>query len=166
MAVRPIIYDPDPILYKKCHPVTKFDKKLGNILTDMTQTMIHANGVGLAGPQIGYMRRVCVVLDTLDNDKIIEMVNPEVVATEGEQTGSEGCLSFPNKFGMVTRPRIVTVRAQDRNGEWFTVQSHDLTARAFLHEIDHLDGHVFTEKVTEYINMDEEEDEVDRKSVV
>ena len=161
MAVRPIIYDPDPILYKKCHPVTKFDKKLGNILTDMTQTMIHANGVGLAGPQIGYMRRVCVVLDTLDNDKIIEMVNPEVVATEGEQTGSEGCLSFPNKFGMVSRPRIVTVRAQDRNGEWFTVQSHDLTARAFLHEIDHLDGHVFTEKVTEYINMDEEEDEVE-----
>ena len=161
MAVRPIIYDPDPILYKNCHPVTKFDKKLGNILTDMTQTMIHANGVGLAGPQIGYMRRVCVVLDTLDNDKIIEMVNPEVVATEGEQTGSEGCLSFPNKFGMVTRPRIVTVRAQDRNGEWFTVQSHDLTARAFLHEIDHLDGHVFTEKVTEYINMDEEEDEVE-----
>lgn len=161
MAVRPIIYDPDPILYKKCHPVTKFDKKLGNILTDMTQTMIHANGVGLAGPQIGYMRRVCVVLDTLDNDKIIEMVNPEVVATEGEQTGSEGCLSFPNKFGMVTRPRIVTVRAQDRNGEWFTIQSHDLTARAFLHEIDHLDGHVFTEKVTEYINMDEEEDEVE-----
>lgn len=161
MAVRPIIYDPDPILYKKCHPVTKFDKKLGNILTDMTQTMIHANGVGLAGPQIGYMRRVCVVLDTLDNDKIIEMVNPEVVATEGEQTGSEGCLSFPNKFGMVTRPRIVTVRAQDRNGEWFTVQSHDLTARAFLHEIDHLDGHVFTEKVTEYINMDDEEDEVE-----
>lgn len=161
MAVRPIIYDPDPILYKKCHPVTKFDKKLGNILTDMTQTMMHANGVGLAGPQIGYMRRVCVVLDTLDNDKIIEMVNPEVVATEGEQTGSEGCLSFPNKFGMVTRPRIVTVRAQDRNGEWFTVQSHDLTARAFLHEIDHLDGHVFTEKVTEYINMDEEEDEVE-----
>ena len=161
MAVRPIIYDPDPILYKKCHPVTKFDKKLGNILTDMTQTMIHANGVGLAGPQIGYMRRVCVVLDTLDNDKIIEMVNPEVVATEGEQTGSEGCLSFPNKFGMVTRPRIVTFRAQDRNGEWFTVQSHDLTARAFLHEIDHLDGHVFTEKVTEYINMDEEEDEVE-----
>ena len=161
MAVRPIIYDPDPILYKKCHPVTKFDKKLGNILTDMTQTMIHANGVGLAGPQIGYMRRVCVVLDTLDNAKIIEMVNPEVVATEGEQTGSEGCLSFPNKFGMVTRPRIVTVRAQDRNGEWFTVQSHDLTARAFLHEIDHLDGHVFTEKVTEYINMDDEEDEVE-----
>ena len=161
MAVRPIIYDPDPILYKKCHPVTKFDKKLGNILMDMTQTMLDANGVGLAGPQIGYMRRVCVVLDTLDNDRIIEMVNPEVIETEGEQTGSEGCLSFPNKFGMVTRPRIVTVRAQDRNGEWFTVKSKDLTARAFLHEIDHLDGHVFTEKVTEYIHYDEEEDEAE-----
>lgn len=161
MAVRPIIYDPDPILYKKCHPVTKFDKKLGNILTDMTQTMLDANGVGLAGPQIGYMRRVCVVLDTLDNDRIIEMVNPEVIETEGEQTGSEGCLSFLNKFGMVTRPRIVTVRAQDRNGEWFTVKSKDLTARAFLHEIDHLDGHVFTEKVTEYIHYDEEEDEAE-----
>ena len=147
------------LLYKKCHAVTKFDRKLASILEDMAQTMLAANGVGLAGPQIGFMRRVCVVLDTLDNDKIIEMVNPEVVETEGEQTGSEGCLSFPDKFGMVTRPRIVTVRAQDRNGEWFTVKSHDLTARAFLHEIDHLDGHVFTEKVTEYITFDEEDEE-------
>ena len=159
MAVREIIKDPDPILYKKCHAVTKFDRKLASILEDMAQTMLAANGVGLAGPQIGFMRRVCVVLDTLDNDKIIEMVNPEVVETEGEQTGSEGCLSFPDKFGMVTRPRIVTVRAQDRNGEWFTVKSHDLTARAFLHEIDHLDGHVFTEKVTEYITCDDEDEE-------
>lgn len=159
MAVREIIKDPDPILYKKCHPVTKFDRKLASILEDMAQTMLAENGVGLAGPQIGFMRRVCVVLDTLDNDKIIEMVNPEVVETEGEQTGSEGCLSFPNKFGMVTRPRIVTVRAQDRNGEWFTITSHDLTARAFLHEIDHLDGHVFTEKVTQYITFDEESEE-------
>ena len=159
MAVREIIKDPDPILYKKCHTVTKFDRKLASILEDMAQTMLAANGVGLAGPQIGFMRRVCVVLDTLDNDKIIEMVNPEVVETEGEQTGSEGCLSFPDKFGMVTRPRIVTVRAQDRNGEWFTVKSHDLTARAFLHEIDHLDGHVFPEKVTEYITFDDEDEE-------
>ena len=159
MAVREIIKDPDPILYKKCHAVTKFDRKLASILEDMAQTMLAANGVGLAGPQIGFMRRVCVVLDTLDNDKIIEMVNPEVVETEGEHTGSEGCLIFPDKFGMVTRPRIVTVRAQDRNGEWFTVKSHDLTARAFLHEIDHLDGHVFTEKVTEYITFDEEDEE-------
>ena len=118
--------------------------------------MLAANGVGLAGPQIGLMRRVCVVLDIFENDRIIELINPEVVETEGEQTGSEGCLSFPDKFGIVTRPQIVTVRAQDRNGEWFTVKSHDLTARAFLHEIDHLDGHVFTEKVSRYIDPEEE----------
>lgn len=156
MAVREIIYDPDPILYKKCHPVTKFDQRLGKILDDMADTMLAANGVGLAGPQIGLMRRVCVVLDIFENDRIIELINPEVVETEGEQTGSEGCLSFPDKFGIVTRPQIVTVRAQDRNGEWFTVTSHDLTARAFLHEIDHLDGHVFTEKVSRYIDPEEE----------
>lgn len=156
MAIREIIRDPDPILYKKCHPVTKFDKRLGKILDDMADTMLAANGVGLAGPQIGLMRRVCVVLDIFENDRIIELINPEVVETEGEQTGSEGCLSFPDKFGIVTRPQIVTVRAQDRNGEWFTVKSHDLTARAFLHEIDHLDGHVFTEKVSRYIDPEEE----------
>ncbi|MDO5783665.1 MAG: peptide deformylase [Eubacteriales bacterium] len=156
MAVREIIRDPDPILYKKCHPVTKFDKRLGKILDDMAETMLAANGVGLAGPQIGLMRRVCVVLDIFEDDRIIELINPEVVEAEGEQTGSEGCLSFPDKFGIVTRPQIVTVRAQDRNGEWFTVKSHDLTARAFLHEIDHLDGHVFTEKVSRYIDPEAE----------
>ena len=156
MAVREIIKDPDPILYKKCHAVTKFDRKLASILEDMAQTMLAANGVGLAGPQIGFMRRVCVVLDTLDNDKIIEMVNPEVVETEGEQTGSEGCLSFPDEFGTVTRPRVVTVRAQDRHGEWFTLTREDLTARAFLHEIDHLDGHVFKEKVEDIFEPDAE----------
>lgn len=161
MAIRQIVYDPDPVLYKKCHPVTKFDKRLGTILDDMAQTMLAANGVGLAAPQIGLVRRMCVVLDTLDNDKIIEMVNPEVIATEGEQTGSEGCLSFPEKYGVVTRPNVVTVRAQDRNGEWFTVQSHGLTARAFLHEIDHLDGHVFTEKVSRFIDLNAEQAEED-----
>lgn len=159
MPVRQIICDPDPVLYKKCHPVTKFDRKLGSLLDDMAQTMLAANGVGLAGPQVGIVRRVCVVLDTMDNDRIIEMINPEVVETAGSQTGSEGCLSFPDKFGVVTRPNEVTVRAQDRNGEWFTVTGHGLTARAFLHEIDHLDGHVFTEKVSEFIRMDGEEED-------
>ena len=158
MSVRQIVTDPDPVLYKKCHPVTKFDKRLASLLDDMAQTMFAANGVGLAGPQIGMVRRLCVVLD-VDNDKVIELVNPEVIATEGSQTGSEGCLSFPNKFGIVTRPNVVTVRAQDRNGEWFTVTGQGLTARAFLHEIDHLDGHVFTEKVTEFIDPNAEEDE-------
>lgn len=159
MAVREIMVDPEPVLYKKCHPVTKFDKRLGVILDDMKDTMLAANGVGLAAPQIGLVRRMCVVLDTLNNDKIIELINPEVVKTEGEQTGSEGCLSFPNKFGYVTRPNVVTVRAQDRNGEWFEVTSTALTARAFLHEIDHLDGHVFVEKVTEFIDPDAEDEE-------
>lgn len=159
MSVRQIVTDPDPVLYKKCHPVTKFDKRLASLLDDMTQTMLAANGVGLAGPQIGMVRRLCVVLDINNNDRIIELVNPEVIATEGSQTGSEGCLSFPNKFGIVTRPNVVTVRAQDRNGEWFTVTGQGLTARAFLHEIDHLDGHVFTEKVTQFIDPDAEEDE-------
>ncbi|WP_394272800.1 peptide deformylase [Butyricicoccus sp.] len=159
MPVRQILTDPDPVLYKKCHPVTKFDKRLASLLEDMAQTMLAANGVGLAGPQIGMVRRICVVLDTNNNDKIIEMVNPEVIATEGSQTGSEGCLSFPDKFGVVTRPNVVTVRAQDRNGEWFTITGQGLTARAFLHEIDHLDGHVFTEKVTQFIEPSDEEDE-------
>lgn len=159
MAVRQIIRDPDPILYKKCHAVTKFDKRLGSILDDMRDTMLNANGVGLAGPQIGLVRRMCVVLDILDNNKIIELVNPEVVETEGTQTGSEGCLSFPDIFGIVTRPQTVTVRAQDRHGEWFTIKAQDITARAFLHEIDHLNGHVFTEKVTRYIDEEEMEDE-------
>lgn len=158
MPVRQIIYDPDPILYKKCHPVTKFDKRLGSLLDDMAQTMLAAHGAGLAAPQIGMLRRVCVVLDTLDNDRIIELVNPEIVSTAGSQTGPEGCLSFPDKFGTVTRPNEVTVRAQDRNGEWFTVSGCALTARAFLHEIDHLDGHVYTEKVTEFLNMDEDDE--------
>ena len=153
MAVRPIIYDPDPILYKKCHPVTKFDKKLGNILTDMTQTMIHANGVGLAGPQIGYMRRVCVVLD--EEEQLIELVNPELVRTEGEQTGLEGCLGVPGKYGEVTRPEIVRVRAQDRNGDWFEVEDEGLTARCFCHEIEHLDGHLFVEH-TDHLLTEEE----------
>lgn len=157
MAVRQIIRDPDPVLYKKCHPVTKFDKRLASLLEDMKQTMLAANGVGLAGPQVGMVRRVCVVLDTLNNDRIIELINPEVVATSGSQTGSEGCLSFPDKFGIVTRPNEVTVRAQDRSGEWFTITGQGLTARAFLHEIDHLDGHVFTEKVSKFLNMDEED---------
>lgn len=159
MPVRQILTDPDPVLYKKCHPVTKFDKRLASLLEDMAQTMLVANGVGLAGPQIGMVRRVCVVLDTNNNDRIIELVNPEVIATEGSQTGSEGCLSFPDKFGIVTRPNVVTVRAQDRNGEWFTITGQGLTARAFLHEIDHLDGHVFTEKVSKFIEPAGEEDE-------
>lgn len=145
--IREIMKFDEPVLYKKCHPVTKFDARLANILEDMTETMMAANGVGLAAPQIGMTRRICVVLDTTDNDKIIEMVNPEIVEMSGEQTGQEGCLSFPEEYGTVTRARVCTVRAQDRHGEWFTLTRENLTARAFQHEIDHLDGHVFKEKI-------------------
>ena len=154
--IREIIKHPDPVLYKKCHAVTKFDARLGKILDDMADTMMSANGVGLAGPQIGMLRRICVVLDTTDNDKVIELINPEVVETSGSQTGTEGCLSFPDEFGTVTRPRVVTVRAQDRHGEWFTLKREDLTARAVLHESDHLDGHVFKEKVEDIFEPDAE----------
>ena len=154
MSVRNIVMDGDPILRKRCHKVEKFDARLHSILDDMKDTMLHANGVGLAGPQIGILRRICVVLDTLNNDRIIELINPEVIASSGEQTDGEGCLSFPEKFGYVTRPYVVTVRAQDRNGEWFTKTAEALTARAFLHEIDHLDGHVFIEKVSEFIETE------------
>lgn len=146
--IREIVKDPDPVLYKKCHAVSKFDDKLAQLLEDMAQTMKAANGVGLAGPQVGLVRRVCVVLDTSDHDKVIEMVNPEVVETAGEQTGLEGCLSFPGEFGEVTRGQTCTVRAQDRHGAFFTITREGLTARAFQHEIDHLDGHVFKEKAT------------------
>ena len=154
MSVRNIVMDGDPILRKRCHKVEKFDARLHSILDDMKDTMLHANGVGLAGPQIGILRRICVVLDTLNNDRITELINPEVIASSGEQTDGEGCLSFPGKYGYVTRPDVVTVRAQDRNGEWFEVTGEHLTARAFLHEIDHLDGHVFSEKVSEFIETE------------
>lgn len=154
MSVRNIVMDGDPILRKRCHKVEKFDARLHSILDDMKDTMLHANGVGLAGPQIGILRRICVVLDTLNNDRIIELINPEVIASSGEQTDGEGCLSFPGKYGYVTRPDVVTVRAQDRNGEWFEITGEHLTARAFLHEIDHLDGHVFIEKVSEFIETE------------
>ena len=162
MPVRQILTDPDPVLYKKCHPVTKFDKRLASLLEDMAQTMLAANGVGLAGPQIGMVRRVCVVLDTNNNDRIIELVNPEVIATEGSQTGSEGCLSFPDKFGIVTRPNVVTVRAQDRNGDWYEYEGDDIVARCFLHEIDHLDGHMYTE-IAEKMLTPEELEELTRQ---
>lgn len=141
--LRDIVEKGDPILTKKCHPVTKFDRKLGLLLDDMTETLLDSGGVGLAAPQVGICRRVVVVMNA--KEEIIELVNPEIIATSGEQTGMEGCLSLPGKFGQVTRPMVVRVKAQDRNGEWFEVEDEDLTARCFCHEIDHLDGHMFDE---------------------
>ncbi len=140
MAIRNIVKDGDPILKKKCRPVEKFDKKLAILLDDMAETMHRANGVGLAAPQVGMLRRV-VVIDV--GEGVIELVNPKIVAYSGEQEGVEGCLSFPGEWGLAKRPNYVKVRAQDRNGDEFEIDGEQLLARAFCHEIDHLNGVVF-----------------------
>ena len=141
--LRTIITEGDPVLNKVCHPVTKFDEKLWSLLDDMQETLAQSNGVGLAAPQIGILRRVVLVMNS--QDEVLELVNPTIIKTEGEQEGLEGCLSVPGKWGNVKRPMIVRVRAQDRNGNWFEVEDEELTARCFCHELDHLDGHLFVE---------------------
>lgn len=157
MPLREIITKGDPVLNKKAHPVTRFDEKLAGLLDDMTQTLRDSGGVGLAAPQIGILRRVVIVIN--DRDETIELVNPEIVATEGEQDGFEGCLSVPGYWGRVKRPMRARVRAQDRRGEWFEVEDEAMTARCFCHEVDHLDGHLFTE-LTDRLYTTEELDEL------
>ena len=143
MALRKIVTVGDPVLNKTCRPVTKFDDRLAMLIDDMIETMHEANGVGLAGPQVGVLRRV-VVVDTGEED--LELVNPEIVKTgEETQTGLEGCLSVPGQYGVVTRPNFVVVRAQDRNGDWYEYEGEELIARPFCHEMAHLDGHLYTE---------------------
>ena len=153
MATRNIVKDGDPILLKKSRTVSNFDKRLHILIDDMIQTMIDANGLGLAAPQVGVLRRVIIVLDADEN--VIELVNPEIIHEEGEQDGPEGCLSFPGLFGMVVRPMKVVVKAQNRYGRSFEVEGEGITARAFCHEVEHLEGKVFTERVSEYIDDDE-----------
>ena len=148
MAIRNIRETGDAVLLKKSRLVVDFNERLHTLLDDMAETMTEANGVGLAAPQVGVLRRAVVVLDTTsreDEDFIIELVNPAIIEVAGEQTGAEGCLSVPDMYGFVTRPNYVKVRAQDRYGKVFEVEGTGLTARAFCHEIDHLDGHLFTE---------------------
>ena len=166
MALRKIVLQGDECLTKKCRAVTDFNDRLHTLLDDMTDTLMDSGGVGLAAPQVGVLRRVCVVMN--EDDEIIELVNPEIIRTEGEQTGLEGCLSVPGKYGEVTRPMVVAVRAQDRDGSWFQVEDEGLTARCFCHEIEHLDGHLFVEhtdhllteeELLEYIRRQEEEEE-------
>lgn len=152
MALRNIITVGHPSLKKVCRPVTAFDDRLATLIDDLKQTLVHANGVGLAAPQVAVLRRVCVV----DNgEQILELVNPEIVEQSGEQDGLEGCLSVPDRYGRVKRPNYVKVRAQDRTGEWHTYEGEGLTARCFCHELEHLDGHVYTEKAY-YMLTDEE----------
>jgi peptide deformylase len=158
MALREIRKFKDPILRKKARPVVKIDKRLLTLLDDMVETMKKAEGVGLAAPQVGILKRVVVIAD-MDEDKIIELINPEIIAQSGEQVGPEGCLSFPGMSGTVKRPEQVTVRAMDRNGEIREVTGTGIIARAFCHEIDHLDGIVFLDKVIPEPESDQESDE-------
>ena len=153
MAIRKIVVQGDDVLTKVCRPVTKFDQKLRDLLDDLADTLVQANGAGLAAPQVGILRRAVVVSD--DEDKILELVNPEIVETSGEQYGPEGCLSVPGKFGMVRRPNVVRVRAQDRDGNWFEAEGEGLMARAFCHELEHLDGHLYVEHIDRFLTEEE-----------
>ncbi len=148
MAIREIRIKGDEILYKNCKTVKSFDKKLHILLDDMYETMQQHNGVGLAAPQVGILKRV-VVIDTGDGK--IELINPEIVEQSGEQTGSEGCLSVPGVWGEVTRPNVVTVKAQDRDGKWFKLTGEELLARAICHETEHLDGKLFLDRVIKFL---------------
>lgn len=156
MALRTIVKKGDPILNKKCRIVTEYNERLHTLIDDMKETLADADGAGLAAPQVGIMRRVCIVIG--NDGKMIELVNPEIIATDGEQTGPEGCLSLPGKFGLVTRPNHVRVRANDRNGNVFEVEGTELTARCFCHEIEHLDGHLFDEHVDHFMTEEDFEE--------
>ena len=152
MGLRKILTDAEPALHKVCKPVEKFDWRLHKLLKDMRDTLIDSNGVGLAAPQVGILRRVVLV----DNgEEILELINPTIIETDGEQEGPEGCLSVPGKYGLVTRPYYAKVRAQDRDGNWFEAEGEELTARCFCHELDHLDGILYTEKMSRFLTDDE-----------
>ena len=152
MGLRKILTDKEPALHKVCKPVTAFDEKLNKLLDDMAETLADSNGVGLAAPQVGILRRVVLV----DNgEEILELVNPSLLETDGEQVGPEGCLSVPGKYGLVKRPYYVKVRAQDRHGEWFEAEGEELIGRCFCHENDHLDGIVYTEVMERFLTEEE-----------
>ncbi len=152
MGLRKILTDENPALHKVCKPVTSFDSKLHKLLDDMGQTLDDAEGVGLAAPQVGILRRV-VVVDT--GEEILELVNPVLVRTDGQQEGPEGCLSVPGRYGLVKRPNYAVVRAQDRFGQWFEVEGEELIARCFCHELDHLDGKLYTEVMERFLTDEE-----------
>ena len=151
MAIRNIVTVGDATLTKPCRPVETIDQRILTLLDDMVDTLYESGGVGLAAPQVGILRRIAVI-DI--GEGLIELINPEIIHAEGEQTDAEGCLSNPGKFGMVTRPNKVTVRAMNRSGEWFEIIGEGLLARAFCHEIDHLDGKMFMDLVTEWVEIE------------
>ena len=155
MGLRKILTDEESALHKVCKPVTAFDNKLFKLLDDMAETLIDSGGVGLAAPQVGILRRVVLVDVGEEEPDIIELINPEMVETAGEQYGPEGCLSVPGKYGLVRRPNYAKVRAQDRNGDWYEYEGEELIARCFCHELDHLDGIVYTEKMDRFLTEEE-----------
>lgn len=143
--VRTIIKQGDPVLTKKCHPITRFDRRLWDLLDDMKETLSGAHGMGLAAPQVGIVRRVVVVVTDPETGEMTELVNPQLISTEGEVEDWEGCLSVPGLWGRVKRPETACVEAQDRWGEWFQMEGYGIVARCFCHELEHLDGHLYTE---------------------
>lgn len=155
MALRKIVTKSDEVLHKKCKPVEVFDEKLGILLDDMAETMYKAQGVGIAAPQVGILRRV-VFIDVGDGP--VELVNPEIIKKKGSQRGIEGCLSCPNEWGYVVRPNEVTVKAQDRTGQEIQFRCTEFFARCVCHELDHLDGHLFIEIADEMVDPSELED--------
>lgn len=155
MGLRKILTDRDPALHKVCKPVTAFDNKLHKLLDDMHDTLIESGGVGLAAPQVGILRRIFLVDIGEDENEVVEFINPEILETDGEQYGAEGCLSVPGKYGLVKRPYYVKVRAQDRYGEWFEAEGEELIGRCFCHENDHLDGIVYTEVMDRFLTDEE-----------
>ena len=159
--IKKILQKEDPALHKVCHPVTNFDRKLSGLVDNLVATLKDAQGLGLAAPQIGILRRVCVVLD--DDEQFLELVNPEIVSQEGEQEGFEGCLSLTGRYGIVKRPMKVKVKAQNRHGEPVEYEREGVTARCFCHEIEHLDGHMYYEKA-DRLFTEEEVDEMMRRA--
>ena len=152
MGIRKILTDRETALHKTCKPVVNFDAKLHKLLDDMHETLEDSGGVGLAAPQVGILRRVVLV----DNgEEVLELINPTLVETDGDQIGAEGCLSVPGKYGLVKRPYYAKVRAQDRFGEWYEAEGEELTARCFCHELDHLDGIIYTEVMERYLTDEE-----------
>ena len=152
MGLRKILTDKEPALHKVCKPVEKFDWRLHKLLDDMRETLIDSNGVGLAAPQVGILRRV-VLVDL--GDEILELINPEIIEVDGEQEGAEGCLSVPGRYGLVKRPYYAKVRAQDRDGQWYEAEGEELIARCFCHELDHLDGILYTQVMERFLTEEE-----------
>ena len=155
MAILNIVKEGDPTLRKVCRPVVEITPRILTLLDDMRETLIEANGAGLAAPQVGILRRIALV-DL--GEEVVELINPEIIETEGEQEEVEGCLSVPDVWGVTKRPAYVKVRATNRFGEEFTVEGEGLNARCLCHEIDHLDGHLFTDNVLHILTPEEVEE--------